>query len=230
MRLAEIDRQVGEAFDGLVTWIGTSHPLGKIAEQPNGQHERTVEDEFCRLLGEQRWNGADLQLRRQHRQGSFRRDIVALRDTEIVFAVEVKTPFTNQDGINNKTRKKEHLPKDMDSLKAVLDAGAVIAYCLITPIGCYPVDRSGDMIVREPNSVNENEKAIKREFKVQWPTRKDYEATGTREVERAMKALADERNLEAIRTKGWTKVELPSPRSGIYAFMDCALYRVHKRR
>ena len=223
----DLDKRVSEAFNNLVKWAEASSSLGKIAMQPNGQHERTISSEFCRLLGNQEWNGTVIH--QEHSQGGFRRDIVALQNTALVFAIEVKTPFTNHDGINNKTRKMEYLPKDLDSLASALDAGAQRAYCLITPIGCYPANEKGEMIVLDSDNVRRNEDTIKKRFRIQWPTRRDYEASGKSEVERAMISLADERNLEANQIMGWTKVKLPSPQSGIHVFLDCALYQVRKK-
>ena len=225
---SDIDRRVSEAFDGLVACARESHILGEIAMQPRGRHERTIEGEFLRLLSEREWPGAALQS--QHQEGGYKRDIVAHQDSKMALAVEIKTPFTNHDGINNKTRKKEHLPKDMDSLKAALDAGAVRAYYLVTPIGCYPVDRQGEMIVLDSGNVRKNEEAVNREFQIQWPTRQDYESTGKPEVERAMQAVAGTRLIEARKVKDWVKVELPNPQTGINAFLDCALYRIRLNR
>ena len=221
---SDIDRRVSEAFDRLVVWARESQTLGKIAMQPERHHERAISDAFCRLLGEERWEGATIHP--EHSQGSYRRDILVYQGSRAVLAVEVKTPFTNHDGIINKTRNKEHLAKDMDSLKAALDGRAVRAYYLITPIGCYPMDESGDMILLHPNSVTKNERAVKQRFNIRWPTRADYESTGKPEVERAMKVEADARGLEARKVKGWIKVELPSPQLGIYTFLDCALYKI----
>lgn len=228
IKQTDIDGQISEAFDGLTEWAKDSRCLGRIAKTPGGQHERSVTNAFyCQLLKNE-WVDVDLQV--EHSQGSFRRDIVGLSSSKMVFAVEVKTPFTNSDGIRNKTSKKEHLPKDLKSLKAALDAGAVRAYYLWTPIGCYPVDSRGQMIVLAPNSIIENEKAVKQRFKIQWPTRPEYESTGKPEVERAMKAGADEHGLRATKIKGWTRVNLPSPQPGLYAFLDCTLFRLSKKR
>ena len=227
----DIDRRVSEAFEDLINWAKSSRLIGKIAMQPRGQHERTIADEYCRLLQTQVWGEAVLH--REYSQGTRRYDIVAAGTSGIDMVIEVKTPFTNHDGIRNKTRKSEHLPKDMDSLRAALDTGASGAYALITPIGCYPVDANEEMIVRDYSSIRGNEKTIKREFGLQWPTRRDYEnssAHGRPEVERAMLELARECNLEARQIKEWIKVVLPSPRSGILAFMDCTLYKVHNKQ
>lgn len=227
VRSADIDGRVSEAFEDLVNWAKASSLLGEIAMRPNGRHEYTIANEFCGLLRKRKWN--DAILRREYSQGNRRHDIVAKRNSRMDMVIEVKTPFTNHDGIRSKTRKNEHLPKDMDSLKTALDSGAANAYALITPIGCYPVDAREGMIVRDFGSLTKNEEAIKREFGIQWPTRRDYETTGKEEVENAMTVLAAERSLKVKRIKGWTKVKLPSPRPGICAFIDCALYKVRKK-
>ena len=216
----EIDGRVGEAFDGLIQWANDSCCLGRIAQKPGGQHERNVTDAFyCQLL-EHEW--ADVDLPVEHSQGSFRRDIVGLSNSVMIFAFEIKTPFTNPGGISDKTNKEDHLPKDLDSLKTALDAGAVRAYYLWTPIGCYPVDEYGRMI----EGSNEY---FKNQYGIKWPTSRNYEATGKKQVDDAMKAGAEKRSLKATKIKGWKKVDLPRPRSGIYAFLDCALFRISKK-
>ena len=161
---------------------------------------------------------------------NYRHDILVLQHSETVAVVEVKTPFTNHDGIRNKTRKPEHLPKDMDALKAALEGGVDVAYSLVTPIGCYPVDSQGEMIILNANSIMGNEKEVKAKHKIQWPTRPDYETSnenGKQEVDRAVTDLAGERSLIVRRIKGWNRVDLPNPRSRVHAFMDFALYRVN---
>ena len=117
----------------------------------------------------------------------------------------------------------------MNVLKAALETEASSAYALITPIGCYPVDSNGNMIVLNRRSLKKNEEAIKAKYKIQWPTRPDHETNslhGKQEVDRAMKELAEERRLKVNRIKGWQKVVLPNPKSNIRAFLDCVLYRV----
>ena len=226
-KFTDIDRQVSEAFEDLISWAKSSSLMGKIAMQPRGRHERTIADEFCRLLQRQEWGEATFS--REHGDGTRRYDIVAIGKSGIEIVIEVKTPFTNHDGIRNKTRKCEHLPKDMESLKAALDGGASIAYSLITPVGCYPVDDRGRMVIRDTSSIRKNEDAIKSEFRIQWPTRRDYDTSskhGRQEVERAMLELARDRDLKARPIKDWVKVELPSPHPSIRAFIDCTLYKV----
>ena len=222
--VGDLDAHLVKAFDGMVEWAEHSRLLGEIAMQPNGRHEKTIEDELCRLLREQILDTAVLE--QQRSQSGYRRDIVAIQNSTLLFAVEIKTPFTNHDGITNKTRKPEHLPKDLSSLRTALEDGAMSAYYLITPIGCYPVNSSGSMLVLEPSSVTANEKAVKQKFGIRWPTRRDYESTGITEVERAMKYCAEERSLEIERIMGWIKADLPNPQSSVRAFLDLALFRV----
>ena len=116
----------------------------------------------------------------------------------------------------------------MRALKAALTDGAPANYALISPIGCYPMDSDGNMIVLY-NAVGKNAEAIRKKYGIRWPTRRDYETSpehGKKEVDRAMKELADELELKVAQLKCWTKVELPSPKPDIRAFLDCALYRV----
>ena len=219
MKLTDVDRRVGEAFEDLVKWAKSSRQLGKIARKPDGQHERTIAYEFYRLLLKQEWG--DVAILPEHGSG-YRRDIVALSNTKMIFAVEVKTPFANSGGISDKTNKKGHLPKDTDSLKAALDDGAARAYYLWTPIGCHPVDRRGNML-------GGSNKDWQEQFGIRWPTSPNYEVTGKQQIDTRIAEEADRRNLAAKRIKGWIKVELPRPRSGLHAFLDCALYMVRKK-
>ena len=155
--------------------------------QPQKIHEATIQDLFKVALDEHLAGRATA--RRESRQSypggrTFVHDIVISFDLRRRAVVEVKVPFTNQDGINNKTRRRPHLPKDLDALKAALEAGAPAVYELIVPIGCYPVDEQGEIVVLE-NAIGRNEKAVKERFGIQWPTRKDYEAKGKKEVDTA---------------------------------------------
>ena len=143
---SNVDKQFSAAFDRLIHWAKTSSLLGEIATQPNGRHERSVSDCFRDCLNEQDFDNVSV-LREETRhysgQKNYKHDILVIQDSETVAVVEVKTPFTNNDGIRNKTRKAEHLPKDVDALKAALEGGVAAAYSLVTPIGCYPVDSQG---------------------------------------------------------------------------------------
>ena len=221
MKLADIDRLVCKAFEELVRWAEGSRTLGKIARQPNGQHEETISKEFRRLLAGQEWG--DIVIQGEERHGSFIRDIVGKQNTNTLFAVEVKTPFTNPGGIGDKTNKPQHLPKDMDSLGTALDSGAVRAYYLWTPIGCYPVDSYGNMIE------GSNEEFRKR-FGIRWPTSPNYGSRDKQRMEKAITENAFKGNLEAKMIMGWTRVVLPKPRSDLYAFLDCALFSIRKGR
>ncbi len=225
-----VDRTICVAFDNLIQWAEDSALLSEIAAQPNGRQERTVSNHFRNFLYEQGLGDVLHEETRNYAGQNYRHDIVAMQNSEVVTVVEVKTPFTNHDGIRNKTRKSEHLPKDMDALKAALCSGATTAYDLVTPIGCYPVDSNGRMIVLNPNSIRSNEKEVKVKYKIQWPTRPDYEFSrehGKRQVDRAIVDLAGERNLNVRRIRGWQRVDLPNPRPDVNAFVDCALYKVN---
>ncbi len=228
MNTSDIDDQVVNAFDELVRKAASSHLLGEIAMQPNGRHERTIADHFCSALNLHPLEGT-MAFREESLGGNrFKYDILVRGATGPLIAVEVKTPFTNHDGIRHKTRRPQGLPKDMDSLMAAMVEGAAAGYTLITPIGCYPINSSGNVVILH-RAIGRNEKAIKEEYGIQWPTRHDYETSdtnGRQEVDRAMKELARERRLDVTQIKGWTNVELPSPKPDIRAFLDCALYKV----
>ena len=85
------------------------------------------------------------------------------------------------------------------------------------------------MIILNANSIIGNEKEVKAKYKIQWPTRPDYETSsenGKQEVDRALGDLAEERNLRLRRIRDWNSVRLPSPRPTVHPFMDFVLYRV----
>ena len=234
----DIERTVTKSYSDLVNWAKSSRRLGNVAMRPNGNQERTIHNQFRRFLEKRKYR--DLGVCTDEPDQGLIYDIVLKRDSAIVAAIEVKTPFTNWDGITNKTRmysnKRKRQPgplhKDMHSLRTALDNGSSVAYSLVTPIGCYPVDSDGEMVVLDPrwNTRDGNEKAIKARYPhIQWPTRPDYDTNekhGTPEVDRAMKDFAREHGLKVKRIKGWDRVKLSSPRSDVYTFLDCALYRV----
>ena len=121
--------------------------------------------------------------------------------------------------------------KDLHSLRTALENGALVTYSLVTPLGCFPVNSDEEMVVLSPrwNTREGNEKAVNERYRIQWPTRPDYDYSvkdGKPEVDRAMKEYAREHGLNVQCIKGWERVELPRPRSDIYTFLDCALYRV----
>lgn len=229
MNIRDLDDRVISAFEELVCWASGSSLLGQIAMQPNGRHEKTVSDQFCDALNEQELDEARAFREAGIGNQTYKYDILVRRASEILVAVEVKTPFTNRDGIRHKTRRNsKYLPKDMDSLKAALESGVMAAYELVTPIGCYPVDSDGEMIVLDSTIVR-NEAAAKTQYGIKWPTRHDYEtnaSNGKPEVDLSMRELADERGLKVIQLKGWEKVLLSSPKPSIRTFLDCALYKV----
>ena len=227
MNTSDIDDQVMSAFDELVRKASSSHLLGEIAMQPNGRHETTVSSMFRDAL-DTKLSGEMNVLSEKPILG-YRPDITVKINTEIVSVIEIKTPFTNHDGIKNKTRRNsDYLPKDMNVLKVALVNGVAAVYELVTPIGCYPVDVNGNMIVHH-NAIKKNEDSIKVEYDIHWPTRPDYESNpkhGKPEVDLAMRELADDRGLKMKRIKGWRRIELPNPKPNFRAFLDCALYKV----
>ena len=228
MNTRDIDNRVIGAFDELVSEASDSRLLGEIAMQPRRRHEKTIEDLFRSALRSLFDNLLTIPSNQTKESYGYKHDIVASQGAETIVVVEIKAPFTDPPGIRGKTRKPEHLPKDMDALRAALEFGALTAYALITPIGCYPVDSNGAMIILH-NAIGKNAKAIKAQYGIQWPTRHDYgtnAANGKPEVDRAIKELTYEQGLRVKRIKGWQKVVLPNPKPNIRAFLDCALYKV----
>ena len=225
--MSNVDYLVIGAFDELVSKASKSRVLGEIARQPRRQHEKTVSSMFRSVLDTQL--SGEMNVLSEEPMLGYQPDIMVKLNTEIVMVVEIKTPFTNYDGIRNKTRRNsDYLPKDVDVLKVALVNGVAAVYELVTPIGCYPVDVNGNMVVHH-NAIKKNEDSIKAEYDIQWPTRPDYETNpkvGKQEVDLAMRELADERGLKVKRIKGWQKVILPNPKPNIHAFLDCALYKV----
>ena len=229
MNIRDLDNRVISAFDELVNKASRSSLLGEIAMQPNKRHESVVEDLFRGALQSNFSKHITIPPDQKRERYGKQHDIIMMNGSEAIAKIEIKVPFTNKDGIRHKTRRKSiYLPKDMDSLKAALEDGVIAAYELVTPIGCFPVDSDGEMIVLE-KSIGKNENTVKAQYGIKWPTRHDYETNvgnGKQEVDIAMEELAIERGLEVTRLKDWQKVLLPSPQPNIHTFLDCALYKV----
>ena len=229
MNISDLDNRVAGAFDELIYEASHSSLLGEIAMQPNRGHEGAIEALFRSTL--QAKFGKDITVPSDQKGEIYgkRHDIIVMNGSKVIAKMEIKAPFTNKDGIRSKTRRKStSLPKDMDSLKAALEDGVIGAYELVTPIGCFPVDSSGEMIVLK-KAIGKNEDAIKAQYGIKWPTRPDYETNvshGKQKVDIAMEELAIERGLRVTRLKDWQKALLPSPQPNIRTFLDCALYKV----
>ncbi len=229
MNHKHLDKQISHAFEDLIQEVTSSTLLGRIARQPKRLQEDTVSDYFRDALVEQFEGRAGVipEESRNYAYGkTYIHDIVVRFDAGEEVVIEVKTPFTNHDGIRSKTRKPEQLPKDVSALHAALKDGVTAVYSLVAPIGCYPVDTNGEMIVLNRSSVLKNERVVKERFRIQWPTRMDYNGNGKSEVDRAMSQLADDRILRSKRIKGWTHIDLPKPRRDLHSFIDCALYKI----
>lgn len=230
MNTRDLDNRVIKAFDEFTSKASRSKLLGEIAFQPRRRHEKIVSSMFLGALYAQL--SGEMNVLSEEPLLGYQPDITAKLNTEIATVIEIKTPFTNHDGIRNKTRRNSsYLPKDLDVLKVALVNGGSAVYELVTPIGCYPVDVNGNMIVHH-NAKKKNEDSIKAEYDIQWPTRPDYETNsehGKPEVDLAMRELADERGLKVKRVKGWHKIVLPKPKPNLSTFLDCALYKVQLR-
>ena len=228
-----IEGRVTAAYSDLISWAKGSKGMGRIAMQPNKGQEEFIRRQLLRFLRKRRWKGGTVL---DEEGQNPRYDIVMKHQSTTVAAIEVKTPFTNHDGITHKTREYSSrselrpgdLHKDLHSLRTALQDGTSVSYSLVIPIGSYPVDVEGGMVVFY-RGAKRNEEAVKAKYPILWPTRQDYETNpkhGTLEVDRAMNDLGSDHGLEINRIKGWDKVEVPSPRLDVFTFIDCALFRV----
>ena len=227
----EIDMWVGQSFDELIDSCSDSKMnelLNDIAIKPNGRQEKTVENMFFDSLKCLAPQGVTIaqQSTRAYSDGFRQHDILGEYMSEAIIVVEVKTPFTNHDGIRFHTDKNKTLTKDTNALLAALRDGVVCTYELITLFECYSVDSKGNVVILQ-NAIRSNEKAVKETYDIHWPTRKDYDyRKGEVEVDYAMGRIADEVGLRAERIKGWERIELTGARRDISAYLDCALFKV----
>ena len=152
-------------------------------------------------------------------EGKIRQhDIVARRDGKTILVVEAKAPFTNHDGIRFHTGKTGTFKKDRLALEAALNGGVIAAYELVVLYECYLVDDDGYV---KGSSMTRNEKRIREQYGIKWPTRPDYSHTaGEREVTQALEALGMKQ------MKGWDRKKLPGPRSDVSVYIDCALFKM----
>ena len=108
IELTDLDQQVKMSFDNFVNEALRSVSLGKIARQPMGACEATMSDQSRDTLDDQFGDGARV-LREENRYypngNRYRHDIVVEFNSGKDGVMEVKTPFTNHDGITNKTPK-----------------------------------------------------------------------------------------------------------------------------
>ena len=230
-RSNEIDMWVCQSFDELIDRCSDSKMnelLNDIAIKPNGRQEKTVENIFFDSLKCQAPQGVTVaqQSTRAYSDGFRHHDILGEYMSEAIIVVEVKTPFTNHDGIRFHTGNDHTLTKDAHALLIALRDGVISAYELITLFECYPVDASGNVVILQ-NAIRSNEKAVKETYDIHWPTRKDYDyQKGETEVDSAMGRIADEVGLRAECIKGWERIELTGARRDVRAYLDCALFKV----
>lgn len=229
--LSEVDKWVTQAFDSFINDVhetGNKTHLHKVAIEPNGQQEIIIEEMFLGAIKSQvpYHIAVSSQTVKNYGDERYKHDIVACDEQDAVFVVEIKSPFTNHDGIRFHTGKNRSLTKDSNALSAALHNGAVGAYELITLYECYAVNSRGEVIVLE-SAMKRNEDAIKAKYNIHWPTRKDYKfRQGEEDIDSAMERIADELEMRSERITGWTRIEISSTNSKTRTFLDCALFRV----
>ena len=228
---SEIDMWVVQAFDDFIDHAQSrkmSALLHEIAIEPDEEQEGTIERMFSDSFDQQ--VPQDVVVKQQHAQAYHGRrrvhDIVGEYMSETTIVVEVKSPFTNHDGIKVHTGNNGGLTKDANSLWSALQVGVIGAYELITLYECYPVDASGNTVILK-SGIRSNETAVRETYGIHWPTRKDYDyREGEVEVDCAMGRIADEVGLQAERIKGWERIELTGARSDVRAYLDCSLFKI----
>ena len=228
---SEIDMWVGQSFDVFIDRSQSSKVntlLHEIAIEPAEGQEGTIENMFLDSLKYQPPQDVVVEPQRTETYNDRIRihDIVGEYMSEVVMVVEVKSPFTDQNGIKFHTRKGRTLTKDANALLAALRNGVICTYELITLYECYPVDTRGNIVILK-NGIRSNQKAVKETYGIHWPTRKDYDyGKGEADVDCAMGKIADKLGLRAERVKGWKRVELTGARSDVRAYLDCALFKM----
>lgn len=225
MKTNYIDKQVRRSFNQFLKRASHLDVLGDIAKHPYGRQEATIERIFRENLTQRLEPDIEILLDQYKEAYGPKHDIVGKYRARTAVVVEVKTPFTNSGGIPHKTKRPLGLPKDMNSLKQALRNGVPLAYELVVMFECYALDKKGNIMVLA-DSINRNERALKDEYGIRWPTKLGYDPhEGEQEVNEALKNLARKHNLR-LRRKGWRSVELPPPNPNILSFIDCALYKV----
>ena len=228
---SEIDMWVGQSFDGFIDRAQSSKMntlLHEIAIEPAKGQEGTIENMFLDSLKYQALQDVVVGTQRNETYNDRRKvhDIVGEYMSEVVMVVEVKSPFTDQNGIKHHIRKGRTLTIDANALLAALRDGVICTYELITLYECYPVDTRGNIVILK-DGIRSNQKAVKETYGIHWPSRKDYDyRKGEADVDCAMGRIADELGLRAERVKGWKRVELTGARSDVRAYLDCALFKM----
>ena len=146
VNLSPTDVWLADSFDEF-NEATNDEPLGsdlfRIAVNAK-QHEDTIRDKFAAILKGNAEPGFHVSTERSVVSGrTFIHDIVVTTKSDLIAVVEVKSPMTNHDGVRNKTRKPEHLPKDSNALRTALRHGAAGAYEFVTLIECYGLGADG---------------------------------------------------------------------------------------
>lgn len=204
-------------FTEVATESDSGSELFKVAFH-GGTHEATITNIFTDLLRTE--IPPDIDIFRNKGLGySYVHDIVLKIGQETLAVVEAKAPFTNHDGVRNKSKKDEHLPKDHAALRIALEHGASAVFEFVVLIECYAIDSHGNAVVLDGRSLKGNEQKLKSKFKMQWPTRFDYSASsGEQQVDSTLRGFG------MVKAMGWDRIQLPSTRKHISAYLDCALY------
>jgi hypothetical protein len=108
MRVAQA---VETAFERFTTHIAEPY-AGYIAGAflSGGKYKEAIRDAFAKVLAGSIWKEAEVRM--QFLWGSGRYDISIRQGDEVGAVMDVMGATTNEDGVRDKTRKIEHLPKD----------------------------------------------------------------------------------------------------------------------
>lgn len=180
------------------------------------RHEKEVENLFRVAIEEQY---PEVRVESQYPMDSFVGDLRILSNGTWLASVEVKAPMTNHDGVKNKTRKKEHLPKDVGCLECALGHGSASGFEFVALLESYGLDSSGKVIPANARSIRQYEAEIGAEYGIKWPTRHDYlHSSGEEEV------CSQAAGLGLRKIQGWKRVPLHKEGTRIGAFVDAALF------
>jgi hypothetical protein len=187
----------------------------------NGKkHEERITDRYEQALMKNLDGG--LRVYREYRRSIYKHDLVVTDSSgNLRVVLEAKCPMTNHDGVRNKTRKPEHLPKDASAVRSAMGDGAVLGYELVVLIECYGLGTDGQPEPANGRSIMQYEKDARKKFGIQWQTRYDYSyVKGREEVSNVMKDLG------LAHIKAWKRFRLPQPsgKRDVEAFLDCALF------
>jgi hypothetical protein len=214
-----------KAFDELTSFASdpdTGKELSRVA-LTGGTHEKVLQDTFVALLSGRATGSESVQREVSGVGTSGRVDIAIMDRGKVLGVVEVKAPMTNHDGVRNKTRKPEHLPKDCERLHEARRSGVPLTYELVGLIEAYGLNSKGQPEPPGVRAIRAYEADISKKYRIKWPTRHDYRpAHGRQEVDDALLS----RGLKTVR--GWSRCQLPSMRKNSATYLDLALFQLPK--